>query len=155
MHSADACRAGGLNGYRLALLCGTARRSTGPRGPAGLAHALRNYIAGPYVLGALNTDRCPAGTYYIGSEADCRAAGLALSLAWGSALNLATVPRWCSASTTNVYFNAHPIGAGFVSARPVCLTSGTATPTNVGDTWTPTLAPNVADALGKGHAPSP
>ena len=106
-------------------------------------------IAGPYVLGALTTDRCPAGTYYIGSEADCRAAGTALGLAWGSALNLATVPRWCSASTTNVYFNAHPIGAGFVSAKPVCLTSGTAAPTNVGDTWTPTSrAPNAADANG-------
>jgi hypothetical protein len=110
-----------------------------------------------YVLGAVNTASCPARAYYIGSEAACRAAGAALNLAWGSAVNLATVPRWCSATTTNVYFNAHPIGAGFISAQPLCLTSGTPAPTNVGDTHPPTrapvtLAPNAADPAGKSDA---
>jgi hypothetical protein len=108
---------------------------------------------GLYVLGAVNTAGCPALAYYIGSEAACRAAGAALNLAWGSAVNLATVPRWCSATTTNVYFNAHPIGTGFISAQPLCLTSGTLAPTNLGDTNPPTFAPtrgpNFADPTGK------
>jgi hypothetical protein len=97
--------------------------------------------SGLYVLGVVNTASCPALAYYIGSEAACRAAGAALNLAWGSAVNLATVPRWCSATTTNVYFNAHPIGAGFITAQPLCLTSGTPAPTDVGDTHPPTLSP--------------
>jgi hypothetical protein len=96
---------------------------------------------GLYVLGAVNTASCPARAYYIGSEAACRAAGTALNLAWGAAVNLATVPRWCSATTTTVYFNAHPIGAGFVTAQPLCLTSGTPAPTNPGDTNLPTNTP--------------
>jgi hypothetical protein len=104
--------------------------------------------AGLYAFGALNADRCPAQTYYIGSEAECRAAGAALNLAWGAAMNSPTVPRWCSASTTAVYFNAHPIGAAFVSARPVCLSSGTAAPTNVGDTDAPTASPTAAPTTG-------
>jgi hypothetical protein len=111
-----------------------------------------------YVLGAVNTAICPAQAYYIGSEAACRAAGAALNLTWGSAVNLATVPRWCSATTTNVYFNLHPIGAGFITAQPLCLTSGTPAPTNPGDTSPPTLAPNAADPTGKSDAhdmPSP
>jgi hypothetical protein len=112
--------------------------------PVGVGAACK-CVAGPYAFGALNADRCPAQTYYIGSEAECRAAGAALNLAWGAAMNSPTVPRWCSASTTAVSFNAHPIGGAFVSARPVCVTSGTAAPTNVGDTDAPTIA-------GKGHA---
>ena len=124
---------------------------------------------GPYVLGALNTAGCPAQTYYIGTEADCRAAGTALNLMWGEAVDLAAVPRWCSATTTSVYFNSHHLGAGFASARPVCITIGTATPTNDGDSaapmsstaaptgfgdtyapeFAPTSAPNIADMSGK------
>jgi hypothetical protein len=84
--------------------------------------------AGLYVLGVANTASCPASASYIGSEAACRAAGAAFNLAWGSAVNLATVPRWCSATMTNVYFNTHPIGAGIITAQPLCL-SGTPAPT--------------------------
>ncbi len=91
--------------------------------------------AGLYVLGVINTASCPASAYHIGSEAACRTAGAAFNLAWGSAVNLATVPRWCSATTTNVYFNSHPTGAGIITAQPLCL-SGTATPT-VSGTYTP------------------
>jgi hypothetical protein len=47
-----------------------------------------------------------------------------------------------------VYFNAHPIGAAFVSARPVCLSSGTAAPTNVGDTDAPSASPTAAPTTG-------
>jgi hypothetical protein len=122
----------------LKVLCGTP-----------LIGAACKCIAGPYAFGALNADRCPAQTYYIGSEAECRAAGAALNLAWGAAMNSATVPRWCSASTTAVSFNAHPIGGAFVSARPVCLSIGTAAPTNAGDTNAPSVPPTIA---GKGHA---
>ena len=98
-------------------------------------------IAGPYVLGAVNTAGCPAQTYYIGSDGECRAAGAALNLSWGSTLSLATVPRWCSATTTAVYFNSHPVGAAFISAKPLCLTVGTPAPTNLGDTNAPTTTP--------------
>ena len=121
------------------------------------------------MLGALNTAGCPAQTYYIGTEADCRAAGTALNLAWGEAVDFAAVPRWCSATTTSMYFNSHHTGAAFASARPVCLTSGTAAPTNDGETaapvsstaaptgfgetygpeFAPTSAPNIADMAGK------
>ena len=121
------------------------------------AHARTHHkqlcTAGQYVVGALNTASCPAQAYYIGSEAACRAAGTALSLAWGAAMTSATVPRWCSVTTTAVYFNAHPIGAAFVSARPVCLTSGTAPPTNAGDTYAPTVMPTVGKDVACRAAP--
>lgn len=130
-----------------------------------------------YILGALSTADCPEGTYYLGSEASCHAAGAALGLAWGSAVDLATVPRWCTATTTHVYFNSHHTGARFASAKPVCSTSGTAAPTGDGDTSAPmsgtamptgfgdtfapkTFAPNVADPWGTAnpnalwHSPS-
>jgi hypothetical protein len=110
-------------------------------------------IAGPYVLGAFNTAGCPAQTYYIGSEGECRAAGAALNLTWGSALSMATVPRWCSAMTTAVYFNSHPVGAAVISAKPLCLTVGTPSPTNLGDTNPPTTTPT-AGRRPRPHAPS-
>ena len=51
-----------------------------------------------YVLGTVNTNVCPAERWYIGSEADCRAAAFALNLTFSTLLNSPTAPRFCSAA---------------------------------------------------------
>ena len=122
------------------------RCSPGSLGVVGIA-------AEAYVLGPPFTTDCPEGTYYLGSEASCHAAGAALGLAWGSVVDLATVPRWCAATTTHVYFNSHHIGARYASAKPVCSTSGTAAPTSDGDTSAPRSVTAMPTGFGDTFAP--
>ena len=82
--------------------------------------------AGAYVLGAINTNSCPAGSSVITAAAQCQAAATALGLRNGGETTYGRQPRGCarSASTNMVEFNSHASGAADPDYTPICAAAG-------------------------------
>jgi hypothetical protein len=78
--------------------------------------------AGVYVLGTINTNRCPAGLAVITTEAQCRVAAAALSLAFDGSTSYALQPKGCSrlASSGRVEFSTASAGAADPNFTPIC-----------------------------------
>ena len=93
----------------------------------------------------MSSNECGPASTRITDLVACRAAAAALARTFGVSGTFASAPRGCYSLTTSgaVLFNMHATGAASAVQQLVCYT-GTAAPTNVGDTWAPTPAPSFA-----------
>jgi hypothetical protein len=84
---------------------------------------LRMSCAG-YTSGADGSNSCPAGSVRIETQAACRTAAAAAGKTAGApfAVAFSTDPRGCYyfTSDNSAYFNTHPVGAGYSTARLLC-----------------------------------
>jgi hypothetical protein len=82
--------------------------------------------AGAFLLGAINTNSCPAGSSVITAAAQCQAAATALGLRDGGTTNYGLQPRGCakSASLNMVEYNSHASGAADPDYTPICAAAG-------------------------------
>jgi hypothetical protein len=95
-------------------------------GTLGAPNPAAHLVAGAYVLGAFNTNSCPAGSSVITAAAQCQAAATALGLRDGGATISNFQPRGCarSASTNTVEFNLLTSGAADPDYMPICAAAG-------------------------------
>ncbi len=78
--------------------------------------------------GAANTNACPAGSYVIVDEAQCRAAAATAGKGWYGSGSYSNRPRGCSGATAGsvaVLFNTHPTGAANPYSQPLCAAGTT------------------------------
>jgi len=95
-------------------------------GTLGAPNPAAHLVAGAYVLGAFNTNSCPAGSSFITAAAQCQAAAPALGLRDGGAAISNFSPRGCarSASLNTVEFNVDTSGAADPDYTPICAAAG-------------------------------
>ncbi len=95
-----------------------------------------------YILAPFNTNECIAPSMRITDLATCRAAAAMLGRSVSGSGVFATAPRGCyCTASVYMYFNGHATGAAAADKQPVCVVTGTFSPTNLGDTNPPTFAP--------------
>ncbi len=97
-------------------------------GTLGATNPAAHLVAGAYVLGAINTNSCPAGSSFITAAVQCQAAATALGLRYGGSTTYGRQPRGCArlASTNMVEFNSHASGAADPDYTAICAAAGAA-----------------------------
>jgi hypothetical protein len=89
--------------------------------------------AAAYAWGELGNNTCPENAERIGSAEKCQRAAIIMMKTAGLAgsEDLSYYPSGCFESGVNgfVYYNAHPVGAGYPHARPLCAV-GTSPPSH-------------------------
>ncbi len=83
--------------------------------------------AGKLAWGAPDTNACPAGSYVIVDEAQCRAAAATAGKVWIASASWAANPRGCfwDTSYSDVFLNTHPTGAAYPNDQPLCAVAAT------------------------------
>ncbi len=89
------------------------------------ACAVAHACAADYVLGASNTNVCPAGSK-ISMEVTCRVAAGFVGKPYGGNTSFSYFPSGCYLNTAAafVYLNTHPTGNAAASAQPLCKGTG-------------------------------
>ena len=74
-----------------------------------------------YAWGESGNTTCPENATQIGSAEACQRAAAAMGKDWRGPQNETETPSGCyGINGVNVYFNKHPVGAGYPYARPLC-----------------------------------
>jgi hypothetical protein len=72
------------------------------------------------VLGAPNTNVCPAGSARIGTAAACESAAAAIGKSYSGYMTVPGFPSGCFTNPPFVEFNDHPTGAPYPNMQPLC-----------------------------------
>jgi hypothetical protein len=101
---------------------------------------------GAVVLGAVNTNVCPAGSVVIASASACQSAAVATGRTYSGTTASASRPRGCYVFTTanTVWFNTDPAGGSLGTSLPLCSASTADSPSAVPDLGSTSPSPLVA-----------
>ncbi len=107
------------------------------------------------MLGAVNTNVCPAGSVAIASASACQSAAVATGRTYSGATASDTRPRGCYVFTTanTVWFNTDPAGGTMSTSSPLCSASTADSPSAVPNHGSTSPSPLVAQS-GSTAAPS-
>jgi hypothetical protein len=107
------------------------------------------------VLGAVNTNVCPAGSVVIASASTCQSAAVATGRTYAGTTVASSRPRGCYVFTTlnTVWFNTDPAGGTLSTSLPLCSASTADSPSAVPNLGSTSPSPLVAPS-GSTAAPS-